>query len=978
MFLISVLKRRKDYRRKTFGYPLIQVLKGRKDYRIITHNNKENSTIEPNYQLNYMKNILLILLFVTTLYSANSQTANNALAWPPISKESKPWTRWWWLGSAVDTPGLTLRMEEMAKAGIGGVEITPIYGTKGYEKKFIDFLSPEWMKMLSHTIHEGKRLNMGVDMNTGTGWPFGGPQITTADAASRYIIQTYQVTAGNSLSEKIAVKDNKQKEIALLESVMAYSDQGEKIELTNKLSDGSLNWTAPQGNWKIYALFGGKTLQKVKRAAPGGDGWVMDHYSATATNDYLNRFQKAFKASKSPILNTFFNDSYEVYGADWTPNLTKSFETTRGYRLTDYLPAFNGEGDADIVARVKSDYRETVSDLLLNNFTRNWTNWAHKMGSITRNQAHGSPGNLIDLYGTVDIPECESFGTTSFPIPGLRIDTREIKESDSDPMVQKFASSAAHIAGKKYASSETFTWLSEHFKTALSQCKPELDQLFTSGVNHIFFHGSPYSPKDAPWPGWKFYASVDFSSYNTIWKDMDAFTGYVARCQSFLQYGEPNNEILIYWPVYDVWNNSKGDNFFTFQIHSYTQWLKPTPFYALTQQLRAKGYDCDFISDHFIAQSKVVNGEIKTPGTTYKTLIVPSCQYMPAETMQNIVKLAMAGGRVIFLDQFPQDVPGLGHLDQRRAELKKLIASLQVSSFADNKVYPIGKGKLIAGNNIETLLANCNLHQETLNANGLKYIRRKHADGYHYFITNLQATAVNQWITLGVPATSVVLFDPLTGTSGVTNIRKENDKIEVFLQLKPGQSIIAKSYTSRKLTEPTFPKYGSAEQTQEIKGKWSLKFTEGNPTIKETYHLDGLTSWTTLSDSLKNFAGTGTYSIDFTLPAVKADEWLLDLGKVCESARVTLNGQKVATLWSIPFETQVGKFLKKGLNHLEIQVTNLPANRIADYDRRKVEWRIFYEINFVNVFYKPFDASGWKPMPSGLIGPVQLTPLNKI
>jgi hypothetical protein len=86
----------------------------------------------------------------------------------------------------------------------------------------------------------------------------------------------------------------------------------------------------------------------------------------------------------------------------------------------------------------------------------------------------------------------------------------------------------------------------------------------------------------------------------------------------------------------------------------------------------------------------------------------------------------------------------------------------------------------------------------------------------------------------------------------------------------------------------------------------------------------------------------------------------------------------VATLWSLPFETQVGKYLKKGVNHLEIQVTNLPANRIADYDRRKVEWRIFYEINFVNVFYKPFDASSWKPMPSGLIGPVQLIPQNAI
>ena len=104
---------------------------------------------------------------------------------------------------------------------------------------------------------------------------------------------------------------------------------------------------------------------------------------------------------------------------------------------------------------------------------------------------------------------------------------------------------------------------------------------------------------------------------------------------------------------------------------------------------------------------------------------------------------------------------------------------------------------------------------------------------------------------------------------------------------------------------------------------------------------------------------------------------MLDLGKVRESAQVTINGQKVGTVWSLPFEIPVGRYLKKGKNHIELDVTNLPANRIADYDRRKVEWKIFYEINFVNLLYAPFDASKWKIIPSGLIGPVKLVPLTK-
>ena len=70
---------------------------------------------------------------------------------------------------------------------------------------------------------------------------------------------------------------------------------------------------------------------------------------------------------------------------------------------------------------------------------------------------------------------------------------------------------------------------------------------------------------------------------------------------------------------------------------------------------------------------------------------------------------------------------------------------------------------------------------------------------------------------------------------------------------------------------------------------------------------------------------------------------------------------------------RVGGYLKSGRNVLELEVTNLAANRIRDLDLRKVEWKIMREINFVNINYKPFDASGWALTPSGLLGPVTLS-----
>ena len=74
--------------------------------------------------------------------------------------------------------------------------------------------------------------------------------------------------------------------------------------------------------------------------------------------------------------------------------------------------------------------------------------------------------------------------------------------------------------------------------------------------------------------------------------------------------------------------------------------------------------------------------------------------------------------------------------------------------------------------------------------------------------------------------------------------------------------------------------------------------------------------------------------------------------------------------------TKIGTFIKPGKNTLAIEVTNTAANRIRDLDRRKVQWKNFYEINFVNIAYKPFDASTWDLQPSGLLGPVSLVPLT--
>src|SRR5581483_3674041 len=223
-----------------------------------------------------------------------------------------------------------------------------------------------------------------------------------------------------------------------------------------------------------------------------------------------------------------------------------------GYDLLAHVAELSGHGDPDTVARVKADYRTTLAALHLD-YVNAWVAWSHKNGYTAREQAHGSPGNLLDLYAAADIPETEIFGSVTFPIPGFRHEASEVGRPGHPPIIHHFAASAAHVTGKPLASSETFTWVREHFHESPAEMKPELDALLLTGINHVFYHGNAYSPADAPWPGWLFYASTQANTRNPLWADFKGLSDYIGRAQSLLQRGQPDNDILLYWPADDLW-----------------------------------------------------------------------------------------------------------------------------------------------------------------------------------------------------------------------------------------------------------------------------------------------------------------------------------------------------------------------------------------------------------------------------------------
>jgi hypothetical protein len=336
---------------------------------------------------------------------------------------------------------------------------------------------------------------------------------------------------------------------------------------------------------------------------------------------------------------------------------------------------------------------------------------------------------------------------------------------------------------------------------------------------------------------------------------------------------------------------------------------------------------------------------------------------MPVETLSALEKLAAQGARIVFSDQMPATVPGLFNYRQRERQLAAIRQRIAASKNA------------VVAEAVETALQKLSIGNESLAGQGLKFIRKKHPQGKLYFIANLGNKFREGEIVLNTPAASVECFDPLSGTKGLKAFTKTGGATRVFLKLLPGQTCFILTF-DRPQSGPKWREDPVGAKSYELDGPWNVSFSGGAPGKPAPFRTDSLRSWTLLGDeAARYFSGTARYEQSFALPDKPKmnGKSLIDLGDVRESARVTINGKYIGTVWSVPFRLTIPEgVLQEENNRIAIEVRNLSFNRVIDLDKRGVPWKKFHDINFVNIQYQPYDASRADPMPSGLLGPVKI------
>ncbi|HEX4032552.1 MAG TPA: glycosyl hydrolase [Terracidiphilus sp.] len=849
--------------------------------------------------------------------------------------------RWWWFGPSVVKPELAKELETMRGAGIGGVEIQPVYPLvlDDPAKGIVNFryLSPEFLSDVSFANRKARELGLRVSITLGSGWPYGGPKTTLALSAGKLKVIALPVHNSSVTPPQIAAGDS------LVAAFLVDGSETSFNPATARRFDPSA--PLPAGTKSETALYfiSSHTGQMVKRAAFGAEGYVLDHFSRAAIDEHLTDVaDPLLRAFGSQPPSSVFSDSLEVYGADWTLALPAEFKKLRGYDLIPHLPELLAGGTPQAEA-VRHDWGETLSDLISANYLDPLAQFASAHKTLFRSQTYGTPAVTFADEAIANLPEGEGPQWRAFSYT-------------------RWASSASHIYSRNVTSAETWTWLhSPVFRATPLDMKAEADRMFLLGINQFVGHGYPYSPPAVAEPGWAFYAAAVFNSHNPWFPVMPDVMRYMQRVSWILRQGQPANDVAILLPEDDAQAAfSPGHVSVTDEMR---QLISP----ELMSAILDAGYNIDYIDAATIDKLGVI---------PYPILVIPPTDRIPLSAYEKIGAYA-ATNKLIAIGKLPSLAPGW----MQQSESPQVLA-------LSRKLFQSNGNKGIHLDSLSGLPAA--LHQAlspdldaTGQTAGLGFIHRRLAGSDIYFVANTGNRPIDAQIKFRANRPFLEAWVPDSGQ--VLRAQPISSGAPIPLSLAPYESRIF-ILSSQPQPEIHFAP-AREQQIASLNSGWQIQFAGAS----SSHPLASLASWTGMPGR-RNYSGEADYTRSIELGRAPSDHEriLLDFGHgtpttddrpiyanglhalldppIREAAIVYVNGQRAGSLWHPPYRIDITQLVHSGDNRIEVRVYNTAINLLAgepphDYSALYAKYGKRFE---------PQDMDKVRPIPSGLLGSIHL------
>lgn len=880
------------------------------------------------------------------------------------------YTRWWWFGCAVDKDEIERELDCMLEAGIGGVELQILYPIVADNQKAgirnQNYLSPEFFSYIRFAAEAAKKRGMKFDMTLGSSWPYGGPFVPVELSAPNVIPYTIDVKGPCKFSYDFTTRVYGDCVACVVGKMQNCEMLPESIvDITNKVVDKYLfNWKwgteletidIPEGDHKIVIFVSNEKRQTVLKPLPGGDGLIIDHNRKDALRLFLEHGGNPIAEKAGDLIQSFFCDSIEVFGQNWTDIIYDEFRKRRGYELRPYIYALWGEvkGMTDLV---RYDFQKTLGELTVENFFQELTKWCHEKGATSRIQAHGTWGDILMAYGAADIPEGETFSAW---------DRYEV-----NTIHRKLASSAGHLYHKPIISNESFTWLRfPRFTVTPEILKAAADSIFLDGMNQIVNHGYAYSPENTGKLGWPFYASTQLNHKNTWWPFYKYMGTYFNRVCDFMRRGKTKIRLAVYLPQADIWaENPMSDIHMAMKLEE-----------RLTTELVDGIHKADYWFDY------INNDDALSRWDTYEyeALVLLECDRIPVETARSIQDFAKAGRKVICKGHAPLRSCGLLGFEKNSEKVAGIFKSL-----CEAGLCTVTEDSLVG----VTQALDAQVHRDvvlTFHSDKIGFVHQVDGDTDIYFLSNISTDYCREKLVFCGQTQNFSVFDPMTADEKkVTTVEVCKEETTVELTFAPFQSLL---FVFAPGMEPVRPEAQPKERVLlELNESWTLRVPEMS---FEKAHAQPV-SWEQ-EPELKYYSGEGIYETAFELSDAdwqalqRAQAAELDFGRLCEAADIYVNEAFAGALFMRPYKLDVLPLLRCGRNTLEIRVRNLlincaidPSCQQEDYPEPVIEeWP--YTTGKSNQVRKE-RVYNWRecdmikePVKSGICGKVQLIAVER-
>jgi hypothetical protein len=597
-----------------------------------------------------------------------------------------------------------------------------------------DTVSARWFRIVFTTT------------DTWSYYPLQGIELGNVDLSGRFVIENIRAKAAFTPEEV----PPSSRQPAVPEGSAIPHDH--ILDLTSQLGkDGRLAWEAPAGKWTVLRIGYTPTGKDNHPAPMAGRGLECDKLSkAGADAMFAGLMGKLIADSQSLVPKTLVSthiDSWEVGSQNWTAHFREEFRKRRGYDPLPFLPVVTGRvvDSLEISDRFLWDLRQTVSDLLVENYAGRFRELAHRHGMRLSIEAYDQcPCSQLAYAGQADEPMAEFWSWARF---GEAFSCTEM-------------SSAAHVYGKRILGAEAFTagdtekWLGHP-----AIIKDLGDWAFCEGINRFVVHRYAMQPWPDRKPGMSMGPwGLHYERTQTWWEQSAAWHTYLTRCQFLLRQGLFVADICCLAP--------EG---------SPMRFIPPTSVRPAGVDRGTYNFDgCP--PEVLLTRMKVKDGRLVLPdGMSYRLLVLPPVETMTPRLLRKIKELVAAGATVV--GPAPVKSPSLVDYPRADEEVKRLAGELW------------GQGRIVTDKTPAQVLEHAGVRPDFSGA-PLRYIHRRSEDTDIYFVANPVGQRLSVSPTFRVSGRTPELWWPESGrTEPAALFRSRDGLTQVSFVLEPHGSV---------------------------------------------------------------------------------------------------------------------------------------------------------------------------------------------